>query len=82
MLICARLGHGSIRTTMDTYGHLFPGWDDKLIEDLASLMRDAEFSNIVSPTRPKRALQLDECQSTETTNTVLTCSNGSAPDRT
>jgi integrase len=35
--IQARLGHSSITTTLDTYGHLFPGLDD----ELASRMDDA-----------------------------------------
>lgn len=42
-----RLGHGSIRTTYDTYGHLFPGHDDALLDDLAAIVRDAEDGVVV-----------------------------------
>ena len=36
-----RLGHGSIRTTMDTYGHLFPGHDDEQLAALGGMIRAA-----------------------------------------
>jgi integrase len=36
-----RLGHGSIRTTMDWYGHLFEGHDDEQLVDLGGLVEAA-----------------------------------------
>ena len=36
-----RLGHGSIRTTLDTYGHLFPGHDDEQLAALGDRIREA-----------------------------------------
>jgi integrase len=33
-----RLGHGSIRTTFDWYGHLFEGHDDEQLEDLGDVI--------------------------------------------
>lgn len=36
-----RLGHGSIRTTFDWYGHLFEGHDDEQLADLAEVVRGA-----------------------------------------
>ena len=32
-----RLGHASIRTTLDRYGHLFEGHDEELLEKLNAL---------------------------------------------
>lgn len=37
-LISERLGHESIKTTMDTYGHLYPGKDAALASQLEELM--------------------------------------------
>ncbi len=34
-----RLGHGSIRTTLDWYGHLFKGHDSEQLEALAGMIR-------------------------------------------
>jgi hypothetical protein len=36
-----RLGHGSIRTTMDWYGHLFEGDDDEQLVHLGGLVEAA-----------------------------------------
>jgi len=37
--ISRRLGHESVKTTMDTYGHLYPNKDQKLAEELNKLRR-------------------------------------------
>lgn len=37
--ISERLGHESIKTTLDTYGHLYPDKDVKLAEALNKLRR-------------------------------------------
>jgi integrase len=37
-----RLGHDSISTTVDLYGHLVTGTDDRIAEGLGELLRDAE----------------------------------------
>lgn len=37
--ISKRLGHESIKTTIDTYGHLYPDKDLKLARDLNDLRR-------------------------------------------
>ncbi|MGH2817403.1 MAG: tyrosine-type recombinase/integrase [Actinomycetota bacterium] len=50
--IKARLGHTSIKTTMDVYGHLLPSLGDKLDEALDAARADAR-SNI---SRPERGL--------------------------
>jgi integrase len=39
--IQARLGHASITTTLNTYGHLFPGLDDELAERLEATHADS-----------------------------------------
>jgi integrase len=39
--VAARLGHASVRTTLDWYTHLFEGHDDELLSDLAGLVREA-----------------------------------------
>ncbi len=39
--IQARLGHSTIRVTLDRYGHLFPGLDDSLMDGLDQMMRGA-----------------------------------------
>ncbi|MBW3601647.1 MAG: site-specific integrase, partial [Actinobacteria bacterium] len=36
-----RLGHSSITTTIDTYGHLFPSLDEALAEGLDGLLRES-----------------------------------------
>ncbi|WP_353618109.1 tyrosine-type recombinase/integrase [Pseudomonas sp. ISL-88] len=36
-LISKRLGHKSIKTTLDTYGHLFPGRQKELADRLDDL---------------------------------------------
>jgi integrase len=38
-LIADRLGHASIRVTMDVYGSLMPGMEDKAVEALDDAMR-------------------------------------------
>lgn len=47
--ICDRLGHGSIRTTYDWYGHLFDGHDDEQLDALGEMVRGA-----VAPNLPPR----------------------------
>lgn len=42
LTIKERLGHSSIRTTMDTYGHLFPAQDEALAEALDGLFRGSD----------------------------------------
>jgi len=37
----ARLGHASITTTLNTYGHLFPSLDEQLTEELERVFREA-----------------------------------------
>ena len=45
-----RLGHSSIKVTLDTYGHLFPALDEALTEGL-----DEQFQNAISnDARPER----------------------------
>ena len=47
-----RLGHSSIKVTLDTYGHLFPALDEALTEGL-----DEQFQNAISnDARPTRSL--------------------------
>ena len=38
-VIQERMGHSSIRTTLDTYGHLFPGLDEAAADALDSSVR-------------------------------------------
>ena len=38
-VVQARLGHGSIRTTMDIYGHLMPGMDEAAADRLAAQLQ-------------------------------------------
>jgi integrase len=38
----ARLGHASITTTLNTYGHLFPSLDEHLTDQLERAYRDAD----------------------------------------
>ena len=33
-----RCGHATIKETMDTYGHLFPGHDDRLVRALEGFL--------------------------------------------
>ena len=40
MLISRRLGHASIKTTVDIYGHLFEGAQREAAESFAKLMRN------------------------------------------
>jgi integrase len=47
-LIQERLGHTSIRVTLDLYGHLFSGLDQAAAEGLDRLMRSAD----AAPVRP------------------------------
>ena len=48
--IQARLGHASITTTLDVYGHRMPGLDDRLAEAL-----DARLRETLAPLRRPRA---------------------------
>lgn len=43
-----RLGHGSIRTTFDRYGHLFDGHDAELLDALDGVARSASDGSGVS----------------------------------
>jgi hypothetical protein len=43
-----RLGHTSIRTTVDEYGHLLPSVDAALADGLADLFNAAETDNVVA----------------------------------
>ncbi|MBA3629267.1 MAG: site-specific integrase [Actinobacteria bacterium] len=52
--IQARLGHASIRTTLDRYGHLFDGHDAALLEGLDATYREAKVNLNVAQTWPKR----------------------------
>lgn len=42
--IQVRMGHASITTTLDRYGHLFPGHDDDVMDGL-----DATFNEVPAP---------------------------------
>jgi integrase len=41
-----RMGHGSITTTLDRYGHLFPGLDEVVAEGLDATWRDARADSL------------------------------------
>ncbi|MEX0990744.1 MAG: tyrosine-type recombinase/integrase [Actinomycetota bacterium] len=49
-----RLGHSSIRTTLDTYGHLFDGLDEAAAEGLDLAFREAA----AAPRRPEAGAQV------------------------
>lgn len=49
-LIQARLGHASITTTLDRYGHLFPSVEEALADAL-----DVTFNNASAPTPLRQA---------------------------
>jgi integrase len=55
--IQARLGHTSIRTTLDVYGHLFPQLDEELAERLDARRR-AALAPYLPPDRPSSVVQL------------------------
>ncbi|MGI8515372.1 MAG: tyrosine-type recombinase/integrase [Acidimicrobiia bacterium] len=55
-LIQERLGHTSIRTTLDLYGHLFSGLDQAAADSLDRLMRSAD----AAPVRPSTVLSIGE----------------------
>ena len=40
LLVSKRLGHASIATTGDIYGHLLPGWQKEAANAFAKTMRD------------------------------------------
>ena len=40
-----RLGHATIRTTLDRYGHLFEGHDEQLLEGLNATFRGERAAN-------------------------------------
>jgi integrase len=44
MTLKALMGHASITTTLDRYGHLFPGHDDEVMDGL-----DATFNAVPAP---------------------------------
>ena len=44
-----RLGHGSIRTTIDTYGHLYDDHDAAQLDELAGEIRTATASSVGNP---------------------------------
>ena len=51
-MISERLGHASIRTTFDVYGHLMPGMDEEVAKRLDHAWReanDAETRTIRAP---------------------------------
>jgi integrase len=50
--VMERLGHSSIKVTLDTYGHLFPALDESLTEGLEEQFQEA----ISSKPRPLRGL--------------------------
>jgi hypothetical protein len=50
--IQARMGHSSIVTTLDRYGHLFPALDEQIAEGLDAVWRDA----LAASPRPDRGL--------------------------
>ncbi|HEX5936465.1 MAG TPA: site-specific integrase [Actinomycetota bacterium] len=47
--VADRLGHASVRTTLDWYSHLFEGHDDELLADLAGLVREASAPTVPPP---------------------------------
>ena len=47
-VIQERLGHASIRTTLDTYGHLFAGMDAQAAERIDTMYRGARASDCLS----------------------------------
>lgn len=55
-----RLGHESITTTLNTYGHLFPGLDEALTEALDTQFRDAA-ANSTPPIRGQAAIEPIDC---------------------
>ena len=52
-VVSERLGHASIKTTMDLYGHLYEGVDEAAAEALDALHRRAVQD---SESRPERSL--------------------------
>ena len=55
--VMERLGHSSIKVTLDTYGHLFPALDESLTEGLEEQFQEA-ISEISRPVRGLRKLPL------------------------
>jgi integrase len=53
--VAERLGHSSVRTTLDWYTHMFEGHDDDLLSDLAGLVRGAS-----APTLPPTGAEVLE----------------------
>jgi integrase len=47
-----RLGHASIRTTLDRYGHLFEGHDSELLERLEIFANGDEMGTRTGPPFP------------------------------
>ena len=54
-----RLGHASIRTTLDLYSHLYPGHDEEHLVDLANVTRLALAGTDATKTRPIEGLAAD-----------------------
>jgi integrase len=50
-VIQARLGHASISTTLDVYGHLFEGLDEAAPKHLDWAFADSHANGMWSPTR-------------------------------
>jgi integrase len=48
-VIQERLGHSSIKVTLDTYGHLFPNLDEALAQALDELGRQSAASSPPAP---------------------------------
>ncbi len=59
--IQARMGHSSIVTTLDRYGHLFDGLDEQIAEGLDSVWRDARADSV----RTGGSLSVTELPSTQ-----------------
>ena len=55
--IMERLGHSSIKVTLDTYGHLFPALDEALTDGLETQYQTA-ISEISRPVRGLSELSL------------------------
>src|SRR3954465_11882553 len=49
-----RMGHSSIQVTLDRYGHLFPGLDERIAEGLDAIYRE----NLAASPRPERGMEV------------------------
>lgn len=52
LTIKTRLGHASITTTLDRYGHLFPSIDEALADDLDEVLADS----LAASARPESSI--------------------------